>query len=250
MIDQRFVLLGALIGFGGGLTYVADTLRGRVRPNRVSWFLWSLAPLIAFAAELKEGVGLPAVMTFVVGVNPLLVLTASFVSPGSAWKISRFDLCCGLLSLIGLSLWGVTRQGDLAIAFAMAADALAAVPTLVKALRAPESESYLGFFGFGINGGITLLTIRRWTFGNYGFPLYICLLSLTLAALIRFRPLERLQRARTGRWLPLGARPHPDPLPPGRGEPTAPTDEPTRAGRDEAAGADNDVLEQPRGAPR
>ena len=27
-----------------------DTLRGRVRPNRVSWVLWALAPLITITA--------------------------------------------------------------------------------------------------------------------------------------------------------------------------------------------------------
>ena len=188
MIDQRFVLLGAAIGFAGGLSYFADTLRGRVRPNRVSWFLWSLAPLIAFAAEVRERVGLPALMTLVVGVNPLLILAASFLSAGAAWKITRFDLACGFLSVAGLGLWYVTRQGDLAIVFSILADALAAVPTLVKAVRAPESESYIGFLGFGVSGAITLLALRRWTFANYAFPLYICLLCLLLASLVRLRP--------------------------------------------------------------
>jgi hypothetical protein len=194
MIDQRFVIVGALIGFGGGLSYFFDTLRGRVRPNRVSWSLWALAPLIAFAAELREGVGLPALMTFVVGVNPLLILTASFMSPGAAWKITRFDLLCGLLSLAGLSLWYVTREGNLAIVFSILADALAAVPTLLKAVRAPESENYTGFLGFSVSGAITLLTLRQWTFAGYAFPLYICLLCLILAALVKFRPFRLMER--------------------------------------------------------
>jgi len=194
MIDERFVLLGALIGFGGGLTYFADTLRGKVRPNRVSWSLWALAPLIAFAAELRQGVGLPALMTFVVGINPLLILTASFMSPGAGWKITRFDLACGFLSLTGLGLWAVTREGNLAIVFSILADALAALPTLAKALWAPETESYAGFLGFGVSGAITLLTLHQWTFASYAFPLYICLLCLVLAGLIRFQPLRLMQR--------------------------------------------------------
>jgi hypothetical protein len=191
MIDPHFVFLGAFIGFAGGLSYVVDTLRGRVRPNRVSWLMWSLAPLVAFAAELQQGVGLPAVMTFVVGVNPLLVLAASFVNPDAGWKLTRFDLICGSLSAAGLCLWYVTRAGDVAILFSILADALAALPTLAKAVRAPESESATGFIAFSINGGVTLLTLRAWDFASAAFPLYICLLCLLIAVLVKVRPLRR-----------------------------------------------------------
>ncbi len=58
-----------------------DTVRGHSQPNRVTWLLWGLAPMLAFAAELKAHVGLSALMTFSVGFNPLLVLAASFVNP-------------------------------------------------------------------------------------------------------------------------------------------------------------------------
>ena len=56
MLDAHFVILGAAVGFAGALSYLVGTLRGTVRPNRVSWLLWSLAPLVAFAAEVQQGV--------------------------------------------------------------------------------------------------------------------------------------------------------------------------------------------------
>lgn len=58
MINQNFVILGVTIGFAGNLTYIKSTLEGKTRPNRVSWFMWTLAPYIAFAAQLHEGVGI------------------------------------------------------------------------------------------------------------------------------------------------------------------------------------------------
>ena len=195
MIDPRFVLLAAGISFLGGLTYLVATLKGSVRPNRVTWFMWSLAPLVAFAAELQQGVGLQALATFMAGFNPLLILIASFVNPASAWRLTRFDACCGCLSLAGLGLWYLTRAGDVAIVFAILADGLAAVPTLIKAAVAPESENYLGFLAFTISAAITLLTVSVWNFATYGFPLYLCLIGLLLTALIKFR-LGRLLRPR------------------------------------------------------
>lgn len=187
MIDERFVILGVLIGFAGGLSYLIDTVKGKVKPNRVTWFMWALAPLIAFAAEIKQGVGLTSLMTFAVGFNPLLIFIASFVNKKSVWKITKFDLACGFLSLVGLILWLFTRVGNIAIFFSILADGLAAIPTLIKSYKEPGSESYLVFFGGAISATLTLLTIKEWNFAHYGFPAYIFTICITLILLIKFK---------------------------------------------------------------
>src|SRR6266568_7982361 len=105
MLNQNFVIVGMLIGTIGTLVYIVDTLKGKVKPNRVSFLLWSIAPFIAFAAEIKQGVGLQALMTFVVGFLPLTIFIASFVNKKAEWKLTGFDLMCGALSIVGLVLW-------------------------------------------------------------------------------------------------------------------------------------------------
>jgi hypothetical protein len=63
MLNHGFVILGTLIGAAGSVAYLIDTVKGKVKPNRVSFLLWSIAPLIAFFAQIKQGVGLEALMT-------------------------------------------------------------------------------------------------------------------------------------------------------------------------------------------
>lgn len=187
MLDSKFVIISAALNLFGSTRYVIATLRGKTKPNRVTWFLWALAPLIAFSAELEKGVGIQSLMTFMVGFGPLLVLIASFVNRKSVWKLTRFDFACGGLSFIGLVLWFLTKEGNLAIALSIAADALAAIPTLVKSYKAPETENSSIFIFGSISAAITLLTIDEWTFAHWGFPAYIFLICLVLALLIRFR---------------------------------------------------------------
>ena len=79
MFDPHFVIVGVALQLIGVVSYLVDTLKGKVRPNRVSWFLWALGPLIAFSAQLDHGVGLVALMTFAVGFGPLLILIGSFL---------------------------------------------------------------------------------------------------------------------------------------------------------------------------
>ena len=92
MISENFIFIGTILILIGGGSYLIDTLAGKAKPNRVTWLLWALAPLIAFAAEIKQGVGLQSLLTFVVGFNPLLIFLASFVNKKSFWRIKPLDM--------------------------------------------------------------------------------------------------------------------------------------------------------------
>jgi hypothetical protein len=195
MISDKFVYLGALFSLVGSSTYALSTLRGRTRPNRVSWFVWSLAAFVAFSAQLSQHVGIRALMTFMVGFGPLMIFLASFVNKKSYWRITRFDLLCGVLSLFALVLWRITGVGNVAIALSIGADVLATLPTLKKAFENPSTEHPLPFLTGFISAGLTLLTLNTWSFASGGFALYILLCSIVLFALVRFR-LGNLVRAR------------------------------------------------------
>ena len=186
MIDVWFVILGALIILTGNAAYARDTVRGNTQPNRVSWMLWALAPMIAFAAEVVQGVGLNAVLALAVGVGPLLVVAASFLDPKAYARVTPFDAACGVLSLIALGAWAVTGRGNLAILLSILADFLAAVPTIRKAYRYPHTEHAIAFLSGVAGATITLLTIKPedWGFASAAFPAYIALDSGLIALLI------------------------------------------------------------------
>lgn len=194
MINANFVFVGVIIQFLGGLDYLINTLKGKTKPNKVSWLLWTIAPLIAFAAELKQGVGVQSFTTFIVGFVPLLVLLGSFVNKKAQWEIEKLDIICGVLSSLGILLWLVTKVGNLAILFSIFADGLAFIPTLVKAFKYPETESANVFITGFVAMAITLLTVTNWNFQTFGFPLYLFLADLSAALLIQLKLGKALQR--------------------------------------------------------
>lgn len=197
MLDVHFVILGALIATAGMLSYLRDTLRGVTQPNRVTWLMWALAPLIAFAAEVQSGVGLRSLMTFVVGFWPLAVFAATFLRRGSAvWRLGLFDWVCGVLSVAGLVAWLVTRHGDVAVIASIAADALAATPTLRKSWSAPETESSSAYWTAALNALITVLTIDKFSVADAAFPLYILVIASVETAFVVGRPGRRLASRR------------------------------------------------------
>jgi hypothetical protein len=205
VLDPRLVLLAALLNLVGAASYARDTIRGRTRPNRVTWALWALAPFIGFAAGLSEGVGWVGLMTFMIGFGPLVILVCSFVNPAAHWALTRLDVACGVISLSALALWALSGSGVVAIAFAVLADLVAGVPTVRKAWTDPASESR-SVYGCGMASAlITLLVIDRWAFAEYAFPVYIALIGGLILVLLTF-PGVRPGRGRDG-GTPAGLRP-------------------------------------------
>jgi len=187
MLNQNFVIIGTLIGAAGALAYLWDTIKGKVRPNRVSFLLWAIAPMIAFAAQIKQGVGLESLMTFSTGFLPLLIFIASFTNINADWKLTSFDVACGFLSVVGLILWLITKVGNVAIFFSIVADGLAALPTLIKAYKYPETEIAWPWLATCVGVTLTLLTLQEWTFANSGFIIYIFTLDLIIFTFVQFK---------------------------------------------------------------
>ncbi len=181
---QYIVILGAAGNIYGTFFYILDTIKGRTRPNRVSWFLWSATTFIGSAAAYSAGAGWAAFPVFISGVLALAVLLASFADPKAYWKLSAFDYLCGILSVLALALWVSTGDPVLAVAFSIFADAFAFIPTLLKSIKAPESESSGTYLGGSLNAATGLLAAKSFTFSACAFPLYLAVTSGLLFILV------------------------------------------------------------------
>ena len=174
------VFIGAAVQLIGVAAYVKETLRGNTKPNRVTWFLWSVAPLIATSAAIFKGVKLSVLPVFMSGFGPFLVLLASFISKKSYWKLKSFDYLCGACSILALIFWGITKEPNSAILFAVVSDALAAIPTLIKSWKYPETET-VGAYTTGLfNAFTSFFAMKTWSFAEMAFPFYLVIVSSCL----------------------------------------------------------------------
>jgi hypothetical protein len=193
MLPNWVAYLATLLIIWGTVGYIHDIRHGRVQPNLVTWFLWSLAPLIALAAQLQAGVGAEAALAAVVGLCPLVVFLAG-LSQGT-FRPKPFDWWCAAMSLIALILWQITGSGIIGVMLSIVADTFGAAPTLRKSYIDPDSESHSFFALFAVSALVTLLAITHWTMVSAAFPLYIFMLYAVLFVLVRFRIGKRLGKS-------------------------------------------------------
>lgn len=177
---QYFVFVGAIVQLAGVISYIKETLKGNTKPNKVTWLLWSVAPLIATFAAFAGGVRLSVLPVFAAGFGPLLVLFASFVNKKSYWKLEKFDYLCGLCSILALVFWGITKEPVIAIIFAIASDAFAAIPTLKKSWKYPETETIDAYTSGLFNSLTSFTAIKMWSFAAIAFPIYLVFINSSL----------------------------------------------------------------------
>ncbi len=169
--------------------YIRDILKGNAKPNLVSWFFWMLAPLIGAFLQIKSGAGLSVLPVFMAGFVCIPVLILGLIKKQAHWKITIFDIFCGIFSLLSIIFWLLTKNTGLAIVFILLAELSAGLPTLIKAYRFPETEHIAGYMPAIFNNTIGLLIITNWIFSIYSFGVLLILENILIILFIKRKKL-------------------------------------------------------------
>jgi hypothetical protein len=86
-------------------------------------------------------------------------------------------------AVLGIILWALTDNPNLAILFSLAADLFAGIPTVIKSYKHPETESWIAYAISALGFGMGVLAIQTFTFENYAFISYLFLMNGLLALL-------------------------------------------------------------------
>ncbi len=185
---EYLVIFGVILQFWGNLVYAKATLKGEAKPNRVTWLLWGIVPLIAAAAAFTDGARWPALPAFASGVGSLIVFAASFANKKTGWRLNNFDYLCGASSILALFFWYLTKDPLVAIFLAIISDFFSTIPTLAKAWRYPETENITPYITGLVNLATPFFAMKNWAPSEYAFPLYCVIMgSILLYAVARKR---------------------------------------------------------------
>ncbi len=181
MLPEYFAIVGAVIASMGGFYYLYQTIIGKTQPNRITWLLWWLLPMITFVAQRVQGVEVLSWATFAAGFTPLLVVIASFFNKKAYWKTTSLDYVLMGAALLGIMLWFLTKEPNVAILTIIIADFFASLPTIIKSFRYPETESWAAYAISAIGFCVTILAISTYNFQNAAFVIYLAFINGIIA---------------------------------------------------------------------
>ncbi len=164
------------------LPYFVSTLRGRTRPNRATWWIWSVTGAVLLASYWFSG----ADTTIWV---PVAYFVASFATALLSIRhgeggATRLDRGCLMGAGAGLILWWLLDTPVAALVTTLGVDFAGALPTIRKAWEAPWTEDRLAWGLFVAANAINLVAVDRFEFAIVIYPLYFFLASGTIAFLV------------------------------------------------------------------
>jgi hypothetical protein len=178
-------IIGGIVQILSAVPYIRDMLWGQTRPNNISWSLWTVLQSIALAAQLSAGFSWSVLLLVAMTFNTAIVAVLGAMGYGYK-QYGALDYICGAIGAAAIVLWLLTGQPLVALILSVLADFIIAIPTVVKAVRDPHSETLLAWFLVAIASALTLLSITAVTPSNLLYPSYLFLITASMTGIIFF----------------------------------------------------------------
>ncbi len=178
-------IIAGLISFGAIIPYIIDVLNGVARPNLASFVLWALLLAISVLAQISAGTSWSVLFIIgdFVGTSSIVILCLY----GYGYrKYGKTEWICTGLALLAIISWQITSQPLLAIIFAIIADVMAALPTVIKTYNDPSSETPTMWFLVAFAAILSIISTTVFNPVNLFFPIYLLIINGTIGSLSFF----------------------------------------------------------------
>jgi len=170
-----FGVLSGLLSIFAFVPYIIDTIKGHTHPERACWFLWSVLGSISLASLLFEGAG-ASIWFVLVQVSGTIIVFLLSIRRGAGYYLSRRNKVVLTIAALGLGLWFVTDTPAYALLIAIGISLLGGVFTILKAYRAPQTETMVTW-GISLAASVcALLSVPVWDPVLFAYPVYLFLL--------------------------------------------------------------------------
>jgi len=180
-LHQTLGIIAGVLALVGYIPYIISIFAHKTRPNKASWFIWTLVGgLLAFsyiATGDKTSIWLP--LGYFLG--PFITAILSIRYGYAEW--SRLDKICVITAVMSLVPWLMANNPLVTLYINMFIDLAGALPTIVKTYREPESEDFIAWFIFFIANTLEVFSVSKWTLAG-AYPIYLFFLAGTIVLLI------------------------------------------------------------------
>jgi hypothetical protein len=169
------------------LPYTISIFRGTVKPNRISWFIWSVIGFAFWVITPDTADEVTRMLTVIFMVNPTIIFILTLFK-GAYIKPDRLELFSLIVGLSAIAVWYFYRQssGIFPISLAIFADFCALLPTLRFVFMHPDEEAPLAWICFFLGSFTALFGIENFTLESVLLPAY-----MTMGAFFVVFPLLR-----------------------------------------------------------
>ncbi|OGT62900.1 MAG: hypothetical protein A3E85_00015 [Gammaproteobacteria bacterium RIFCSPHIGHO2_12_FULL_45_12] len=169
-----------VIGLAGYIPYLYSIFQGKTRPNRASWFIWTLVGGLLAVSYIAEGNSHAIWLPIGYFLGPFIVAFLSLKYGYSEW--SRLDTICIIAACISIIPWWLSDNANYTLLINLVIDSTGAIPTILKTYKEPETEDFTAWTIFFIANTLQVLAVRYWDISG-AYPIYLFILAATIFGL-------------------------------------------------------------------
>jgi len=168
---EIFGIVAGLMLLAGAPPYFIDILKGKTKPERATWFIWSVLGVIAFFSQLSLGAHWSLLFAGIDALGSILVFGLSLKYGVGGW--TKIDKIALVIAGIGVFVSLASHQPVAALVGAVLADLSGAVLTIRKTYLDPDSETTITWLFIGTSALLGSLSVGKWSFGLLLYPVYL-----------------------------------------------------------------------------
>lgn len=144
-ISIVLAIAASLCAIIGNVSYLRDTVKGKVVPHPYTWFVWSIVSMTTFFGGLTKGAGIGALPTGVAEGFTIIIFIFSvlYFFKHTVGPIRKIDHYFFVAAILGLIPWVLTKDPTISVIVVVCIDLVAFIPTLRKTWQHPETEKPL-----------------------------------------------------------------------------------------------------------
>lgn len=172
---RLFGIASALLSIFAFFPYARDTIKGRTQPQRACWLIWSVLGSIALITQIVEGAteslwfaAIQVGWTIAIFIMAIWRGTGRFLKAGDEYILAA--------AAMGLVLWAFTQDASYALIITISISLLGGLATVVKAYRAPGTETMATWIVSWIAAACAVVAVGTLDWILLAYPLYLLLL--------------------------------------------------------------------------
>jgi len=172
-MNQLFGYLSGIFIILGFIPYIKDILLGKTKPERATWFIYTVLSSIAFFSQLAKGATFSLWLT---GIDTLAVVAIFVFSiKYGVGGFSKKDAIALFVAALGLVAWYYSKEAAVALYLVIGIDAIGTYLTLDKTYKNPTSETRIAWLLSAIAGIFAMFAVGSFNIILLSYPFYIFL---------------------------------------------------------------------------
>lgn len=187
MTDYKLILgvITIVIGVLSYSFYLRDIFKNKIKPDPYSWLIWGVLAAIAFSAQLTSGADFGSWATALTSTACLFIAAVSFRR--SRGRIKTIDEISLIGALLGVILWGYTKDPLFAVFCVVLVGAIGFAPMFYQAFYKPHEENTITFALNALKFVFSFFALNSANLVTGLYPIAMIVMNISLVAVLLWR---------------------------------------------------------------